>query len=510
MTERGFLILDFGSQVTQLIARRLREFHVYSEIVPYDIDLAQIQEKRPLGIILSGGPQSVNAPGAPLRDVKPFSEIAPVLGICYGMQLLTKSLGGVVELAKDREYGLKNIRWSQALVEDIPSEHEVWMSHGDVIKVPPPGFEIIAKSDSGHPAVMQSEKILTFQFHPEVTHTKFGEEMLRYYVFKMCAAKPTWQPVNIVERLTQGIRDQVGATGEILCALSGGVDSTVVAALCTKAIGAERVHCVFVNNGLLRKNEFEEVMARYHKMGLNVHGVDEVETFLSELKGKSDPEEKRKAIGRVFIEVFDKNIKKLKLKAQWLAQGTLYPDVIESISLRGENVTIKSHHNVGGLPEKMNLKLVEPVRELFKDEVRAIGREMGIPEDSLGRHPFPGPGLAIRVLGEVTRDSLEVLKECDAIYIDELRKNNLYNEIWQAFCVLLPVYTVGVQGDARTYSKVLALRAVTSRDGMTADWYPFTPQFLQKVSNRITNEVSGVNRVVYDVTSKPPGTIEWE
>ncbi len=510
MTERGFLILDFGSQVTQLIARRLREFQVFSEIVPFDISFEDIKTKNPYGIILSGGPQSVNAKEAPLRDVQNLSAVAPVLGICYGMQLLTKGLGGIVELARDREYGLKKIEWVKPLKAGIPKEHQVWMSHGDVIKVPPPGFEIIARSDSGHPAVMVSDNVLTFQFHPEVTHTQFGEEMLKHFVFDMCKAKASWQPGNIVEKLMEGIQDQVGKDGEILCALSGGVDSTVVATLCTKAIGANRVHCVFVNNGLLRKNEFEEVMARYKKMGLNVHGVDEVETFMSALKGKSDPEEKRKAIGRTFIEVFDKNIKNLKLKANWLAQGTLYPDVIESISLRGENVTIKSHHNVGGLPEKMNLKLVEPVRELFKDEVRAIGREMKIPEESLGRHPFPGPGLAIRVLGEVTQESLDVLKDCDAIYIDELKKNNLYDEIWQAFCVLLPVYTVGVQGDARTYSKVLALRAVTSKDGMTADWYPFTPQFLQKVSNRITNEVHGVNRVVYDVTSKPPGTIEWE
>lgn len=510
MTERGFLILDFGSQVTQLIARRLRELQVYSEILPYDVDLNTIRSKQPYGIILSGGPQSVNGAGAPFRQTSELAQIAPLLGICYGMQLLTKTLGGVVEAAKDREYGLKNIIWTKSLNTTIPKEHEVWMSHGDVIRTPPQGFEIIARSDSGHPAAMLGENILAFQFHPEVTHTKFGEEMLRYFVFEMCVARPNWKPVSIVEKLVQNIQEQVGEEGEILCALSGGVDSTVVAALCTKAIGAKRVHCVFVNNGLLRKNEFEEVMLRYKKMGLNVHGVDEVSTFLSALKGKSDPEEKRKAIGRVFIEVFDKNIKRLNLRAKWLAQGTLYPDVIESVSLRGENVTIKSHHNVGGLPEKMNLKLVEPVRELFKDEVRAIGREMNIPEDSLGRHPFPGPGLAIRVLGEVTPESLEILKDCDAIFIDELKKNNLYNEIWQAFCVLLPVYTVGVQGDARTYSKVLALRAVTSRDGMTADWYPFTPPFLQKVSNRITNEVRGVNRVVYDVTSKPPGTIEWE
>ncbi|MBY0383609.1 glutamine-hydrolyzing GMP synthase [bacterium] len=505
----GFLILDFGSQVTQLIARRLREFQVFSEILPYDVDLETIKNKKPLGIILSGGPQSVNDAKAPLRNVEQLPQIAPVLGICYGMQLMAKSLGGQVTTARVQEYGHQPITWSQSLLTKVPKTHSVWMSHGDVVEKAPPGFEIIAVSGGNHPAAMKGPRALAFQFHPEVTHTEYGTELLNYFVFEMCAAKPTWSPGNIVEQLKQQIQRQVGS-GQVLCALSGGVDSTVVATLCTKALGADRVHCVFVNNGLLRKNEFQEVMARYKKMGLNVHGVDEEETFLTALKGKTDPEEKRKTIGRVFIEVFDKSIKNLKLSADFLAQGTLYPDVIESVSLRGENVTIKSHHNVGGLPEKMKLKLVEPVRELFKDEVRAIGRQMGIPEESLGRHPFPGPGLAIRILGEVTKDSLKTLKDCDAIYIDELRTAGLYDKIWQAFCVLLPIYTVGVQGDARTYSQVLALRAVTSQDGMTANWFAFDPAFLQKVSNRITNEVRSVNRVVYDVTSKPPGTIEWE
>ncbi len=506
----NFLILDFGSQVTQLIARRLREFQVFSEILPYDVDLATIQSKNPTGIILSGGPQSVNDPKAPLRNVEQLPNIAPVLGICYGMQLMAKSLGGKVETAKVQEYGHREISWSSKLNDKIPVKHSVWMSHGDVVEKAPPGFEIIAQSDNHHAAAMRGPRALAFQFHPEVTHTESGDDLIRYFVFDMCKAQPSWNPGNIVEQLKKQIQTQVGPTGQVLCALSGGVDSTVVATLCTKALGAERVHCVLVNNGLLRKNEYEEVMKRYEKMGLNVHGVDAEEQFLRELKGKTDPEEKRKAIGRVFIEVFDKSIKDLKLSADFLAQGTLYPDVIESVSLRGENVTIKSHHNVGGLPEKMKLKLVEPVRELFKDEVRAIGRQMQIPEESLGRHPFPGPGLSIRIIGEVNKDSLEILKECDAIYIDELRKAGLYNQIWQAFCVLLPVYTVGVQGDARTYSQVLALRAVTSQDGMTANWFAFEPAFLQKVSNRITNEVRRVNRVVYDVTSKPPGTIEWE
>jgi GMP synthase (glutamine-hydrolysing) len=509
MTQQGFVILDFGSQVTQLIARRLREFEVYSEIVPFDIDLDSLKAKKPLGIILSGGPMSVNEEKAPLRDVGVLPEIAPVLGICYGMQLIAKNLGGVVETAKVQEYGMQGIEWKTPLNKSFPKKHAVWMSHGDIVKVPPPGFEILALTESAHPAVMRGERTLAVQYHPEVTHSQFGDELLKYFVFDMCAAKPTWKAEGIVEKLKAEIKAKVG-DGHVLCALSGGVDSTVVATLCTSVLGADHVHCVFVNNGLLRKNEFEEVMNRYKTIGLNVHGVDEVKAFMDELKGKSDPEEKRKVIGRVFIECFEKAIKRLNIKADFLAQGTLYPDVIESVSLRGENVTIKSHHNVGGLPASMKLKLVEPVRELFKDEVRAIGKELGIPADSLGRHPFPGPGLAIRVLGEVTEPDLDTLREADAIYVEELKKANLYDSIWQAFCVLLPVYSVGVQGDSRTYKKVLAIRAVTSKDGMTADWFHFPPEFLAMVSNRITNEVRGVNRVVYDITSKPPGTIEWE
>lgn len=505
----GVLILDFGSQVTQLIARRLREMEVYSELHPYNYPLEEIKAKKPAAIILSGGPLSVNDSTSPKRDVQELMEIAPVMGICYGMQLIAQQFGGIVEKAKVREYGKKHIAWKDP-VGDIPQEQTVWMSHGDVVKVPPPGFKVLALSDENHPASIEGDDVFAVQFHPEVSHTDFGDSVLKHFVFNIAQVSPEWKAPNIAEDLKIRISEQVPEDEHVIVGLSGGVDSTVAARLCTKALGHERVHCVFINNGLLRQNEYEEVLERYKKLGLNVTGVNAEKAFLKALSGVSDPEQKRKKIGHAFIEVFDHCVKKMDVKPQWLVQGTLYPDVIESVSTRGESVTIKTHHNVGGLPDKMNLKLLEPLRELFKDEVRAIGKELNIPDDSLWRHPFPGPGLAIRVLGEVTKESLDTLREADNIYIEELKKANLYNEIWQAFCVLLPVNTVGVQGDARTYAKVLALRAVTSRDAMTADWYPFSHEFLQKVSNRITNEVEGVNRVVYDVTSKPPGTIEWE
>lgn len=505
---RGFIILDFGSQFTQLIARRLRELGFYSEIHSYKFSTEEIRKKNPYGIILSGGPNSVYETGSPQRNIQELRNISPLLGVCYGMQLLTHQLGGQVTRAAHREYGLNYVSWSDP-IKGVPTKQKVWMSHGDVVDKVPEGFHIIASSDGNHPAAMKGPGVLALQFHPEVAHTDHGSDLLKYFAQEMCGAAADWDAPHIMDMLIHETQEKVGSSDHVLVGLSGGVDSTVVATLLTKALGAHRVHCVFVDNGLLRKNEYQHVLESYRQIGLNVTGVDASGEFLSALAGKTDPEEKRKTIGRVFIEVFDKSYDH-KLPIKWLAQGTLYPDVIESVSSVGGSVTIKSHHNVGGLPEKMKLGLVEPVRELFKDEVRALGAQLGLPKEMLWRHPFPGPGLAIRVLGEVTEDKLRILKDCDDIFISELRKRGLYENIWQAFCVLLPVRTVGVQGDSRTYDHVLALRAVTSSDGMTADWYPFDFQFLREVSNLITNKVKGVNRVVYDVTSKPPGTIEWE
>jgi GMP synthase (glutamine-hydrolysing) len=506
----GFAILDFGSQLTQLIARKLRELNVYSQLLPCDASLDEIRALKPAGIILSGGPSSVHEAGAPHRSVRELEEIAPLLGICYGMQLIAQDLGGIVEPAEKREYGYNQVIWKEPLTDKVALKQRVWMSHGDIVKIPPPGFQAVAESETGHIAAMKGPRAWAVQYHPEVAHTEDGMELLRAFVFDFCHAEATWDAPHIADHLIENIRAQVGSSDHVLCGLSGGVDSSVVAALLSKALGPERVHCVFVNNGLLRKNEYREVLDQYRHIGLNVTGVNAEDVFLKALAGLDDPEAKRKAIGRVFIEVFQKSAEKMGRKFDWLAQGTLYPDVIESISLRGSSVTIKSHHNVGGLPEKMNMKLVEPLRELFKDEVRALGRQLDLPQNILGRHPFPGPGLAIRCIGAITREDLDTIREADHIFISELREQGLYDKIWQAFCVLLPVRTVGVQGDGRTYEKVLSLRAVTSSDGMTADWYPFTFDFLRQVSNRITNEVKGVNRVVYDVTSKPPGTIEWE
>ena len=508
MQQRGFLILDFGSQVTQLIARRLRELGFYSEIVPFSFPIDEIKKKNPYGIILSGGPNSVYEEGSPQRNIRELEAVAPLLGICYGMQLMAHDLGGEVEKSTSREYGHNTVTWTEPLGK-IPKQQKVWMSHGDVVKKAPPGTKVIATTDS-HPAALRGARILAVQFHPEVAHTEHGQEILIEFA-KMCKAPEDWQAPQITDRLQQDILKKVGPTDHVLCALSGGVDSTVVATLLTKTLGPDRVRCLFVDNGLLRKNEYQSVLENYKTIGLNVMGVNAQAEFLTALKGVTDPEKKRKAIGRVFIEVFEASLEKMgRGHVQWLAQGTLYPDVIESVSVMGASVTIKSHHNVGGLPEKMKLKLLEPVRELFKDEVRKIGKELGLPHEMLWRHPFPGPGLAIRILSDINETKLQVLREADDVYVSALKEFGLYDKIWQAFCVLLLVQTVGVQGDGRTYENVLALRAVTSQDGMTADWFPFEFQFLREVSNRITNQVRGINRVVYDVTSKPPATIEWE
>ena len=519
--KNGFLILDFGSQVTMLIARRLRELGYYSEIKAFNEPIEKIREFNPDGIILSGGPNSVYDAGSPKRDVRELLQIAPVLGICYGMQLLAQQLGGRVDRGDTREYGLTEITWDAAVHQRLkfpwPQQHRIWMSHGDIVTAEPLGAEVFLRS-SHHMAgfigeQMSGGRYMALQYHPEVSHSEYGTEFLSYFA-QWSGAVPNWKSEHILKEAQKFILNTVGSQDHVLCALSGGVDSSVVATLLTKTLGADRVHCVFVNNGLLRYQEFETVMKSYQDFGLNVVGVDAEKLFLDRLVGVVDPEKKRKIIGQLFIEVFEATLQN-QLKAyrdliRFLAQGTLYPDVIESVSSIGGSVTIKSHHNVGGLPEKMKLKLVEPVRLLFKDEVRQLGRQIGLTSDFISRHPFPGPGLAIRIIGDVTSEKLEILKKADHLFIQALREQDLYHHIWQAFCVLLPVQTVGVQGDGRTYENVLALRAVTSVDGMTADWYDFSPIFLRKISNLITNQVRGVNRVVYDVTSKPPATIEWE
>ena len=514
--KNGFLILDFGSQVTMLIARRLRELGYYSEIRAYNESIENLKKFNPDGIILSGGPNSVYDEKSPRRDVNELLSVAPVLGICYGMQLLASQLGGKVEKGSTREYGLTEITWNaeihQKLSLNWPKNHKIWMSHGDVVtQIPSQAQELI--STNHHIAGFISDKYIGLQYHPEVSHSEYGMEFLNFFA-NWCKAKPSWKHEHVLISTEKYVLNSVGKEDHVLCALSGGVDSSVVATLLTKVLGANRVHCVFVNNGLLRLNEFENVLSAYKKIGLNIIGVNAEDQFLEALKGLSDPEKKRKTIGELFIRIFEETINKEliqhKDQIKYLAQGTLYPDVIESVSSLGGSVTIKSHHNVGGLPEKMKLKLVEPVRNLFKDEVRQLGKDLGLHSDFISRHPFPGPGLAIRILGEINRDKLEIMKKADDIFIQALKDENLYHNIWQAFCVLLPVQTVGVQGDGRTYENVLALRAVTSLDGMTADWYDFKPEFLKKVSNLITNKVRGVNRIVYDITSKPPATIEWE
>ncbi len=513
--QNKILILDFGSQVTQLISRRLREMGYYNEIFPYYASLDKIKNFNPKGIILSGGPSSVYEVDAPTSDVKALLQLAPLMGICYGMQLLAYQLGGEVIRSEHREYGMAQVHWKDVQNLSLKNKNQkVWMSHGDVVKTAPAETVVAAESENGLMASFVGPRVFAVQFHPEVSHTDEGDKIIEFFVKNICQAQPEWDAPHMLEAMKDKVLSIVQKDEAVLCALSGGVDSSVVAVLLTQILSKERVFCVFVDNGLLRKNEYEMVLKQYKNLGLNIYGYPSEELFLTALKNLEDPEQKRKTIGRVFIEVFDSAVRDLKKHHQqikYLAQGTLYPDVIESFSFKGgPSHTIKSHHNVGGLPEKMNLKLLEPVRELFKDEVRKLGRALGLAEDILGRHPFPGPGLSIRIIGEVTKERLEILKEADAVFIEQLKKHNLYHKIWQAFCVLLPVKTVGVQGDGRTYEQVLSLRAVTSVDGMTADWYPFEYEFLKFTSNAITNKVKGINRVVYDITSKPPATIEWE
>ncbi len=514
MQHELILILDFGSQYTQLIARRVRELGVYCEIVPYHYSLDKIIERQPKGVILSGGPSSVYDDDAPKINADFYDKInVPILGICYGMQLMATDLGGSSTPASKREYGhaeLKLLSGKSLLFNDLPEKLDVWMSHGDHVTNLPEGFRTTATTGDVITAIENADKQLyAVQFHPEVSHTPLGKEIISNFIFQISNCTADWSAASFITEEIAKIKQIVGETGNVICGLSGGVDSTVAAVLVHEAIG-NRQACVFVNNGLLRADEFESTLKMYREnLNLNVIGVDASSEFYAKLKDVSDPETKRKIIGGLFIEVFEREAKKVG-DAKFLVQGTLYPDVIESVSLRGASVTIKSHHNVGGLPEKMNLKLIEPLRELFKDEVRTFGRELNIPEDILMRHPFPGPGLAVRILGDITPEKVELLQKCDTIFIEELHNFSLYKEVWQAFAVLLPIQSVGVMGDFRTYEKTVCLRAVTSTDGMTADWARLPHEFLQKASSRITSEVRGVNRVVYDISSKPPSTIEWE
>ena len=508
------IILDFGSQYTQLIARRIREAGVYCEILPFNTSIANLQSHKPRGLILSGGPSSVYDQNAPRAERELVDKAnCPVLGICYGLQLMAHEMGGEVKPSKSREYGYSRLTIVQPdtrLFAGLPKELDVWLSHGDHVTRLPEGFVMTARTEDAVNAFENPKRNLYgVQFHPEVAHTPLGAQILRNFVFEICGCKGDWSPAAAIEEQIARIRETVGENDQVICGLSGGVDSSVAAALVHRAIG-DRQTCIFVNNGVLREGEFETTLALLKQtLKLNIHGVDASSRFLDALKGVVDPETKRKIIGATFIDVFDEEAKRIG-DVKFLVQGTLYPDVIESVSVRGPSVTIKSHHNVGGLPEKMNLKLIEPLRELFKDEVRIIGRELGVPEEILSRHPFPGPGLAVRIIGDITEERLQIVRAADRILDEELRRSELYGSVWQAFAVLLPVSTVGVMGDERTYERVVAIRAVTSVDGMTADWARLPHDLLARVSSRIVSEVKGVNRVVYDVSSKPPSTIEWE
>lgn len=510
--EEYILILDFGSQYTQLITRRVRELGVYSEIKPFNFSYKEIVNIKPKGIILSGGPSSVYESSAPLPQVELFDLETPILGICYGLQLIIHYRGGKVAKATKREYGFAELKIDNhdGLFKNVRQNSQVWMSHGDAVTELPEGFEAVAHtSNSPFAAVAhKSNKIYGLQFHPEVAHTVEGKQILKNFLYEICECRGLWTPESFVRNSVEEIQQEIG-TGKAICALSGGVDSTVAAALVYKAVG-DQLTCVFVDTGLMRKNEALQVERTFKNYFQTTFSAVNAEgQFLKSLAGVTNPEKKRKIIGNTFIEIFEKEAEKIP-GVTYLVQGTLYPDVIESTSTKGPSATIKTHHNVGGLPESMNLKLIEPLRELFKDEVRKVGTELGLPDEILSRHPFPGPGLAVRILGEVTKERLDILKEVDWIYIEELRKNNWYDKIWQAFAVLLPVKTVGVMGDQRTYENVIGLRAVTSLDGMTADWARIPYDLLATISNRIINEVRGVNRVVYDISSKPPSTIEWE